>query len=43
MNVILREWRVSVAVAERELGWWPAYTIETMVDDLIATVRNNGG
>jgi len=40
---ISRDWRVSVAAAERELGWRPAYTIETMVDDLIATVRNSGG
>jgi nucleoside-diphosphate-sugar epimerase len=43
VSVISRDWQVSVAAAERELGWRPAYTIETMVDDLIATVRNNGG
>jgi len=40
---ISRDWRVSVAAAGRELGWRPAYSIETMVHDLIAIVRNNGG
>jgi nucleoside-diphosphate-sugar epimerase len=40
---ISRDWRVSVDAAERELGWRPAYTIETMVDDLIDTIRHNGG
>ncbi len=36
---ISREWQLSIAAAERELNWRPAYTIESMVDDLIAIVR----
>jgi len=36
---ISRDWQLSIAAAERDLGWRPAYTLETMVDDLIATVR----
>jgi nucleoside-diphosphate-sugar epimerase len=36
---ISRGWQLSVAAAERDLGWRPAYTLETMVDDLIAMVR----
>ncbi len=36
---ISRDWELSIAAAERDLGWRPAYTLETMVDDLIATVR----
>ena len=36
---ISRDWQLSIEAAERDLGWKPAYTIETMVDDLIAIVR----
>ncbi|HEX5415934.1 MAG TPA: NAD(P)-dependent oxidoreductase [Chloroflexota bacterium] len=36
---ISRDWQLSIAAAETELGWRPAYTIETMVDDLMAIVR----
>jgi threonine 3-dehydrogenase len=36
---ISRDWQLSIAAAERDLGWKPAYTIESMVDDLIAIVR----
>lgn len=37
---ISRDWQLSIDAAERDLGWKPAYTIETMVDDLMATVRS---
>ncbi len=37
---ISRDWQLSIEAAERDLGWRPAYTIESMVDDLIATVRS---
>lgn len=40
---ISRDWQLSIAAAERDLGWRPAYTIESMVDDLIATVRSDSG
>ena len=30
---ISRDWQLNIAAAEAELGWRPAYTIETMVDD----------
>ncbi len=36
---ISRDWQLSIDAARRELGWQPAYTIETMVDDLIAIAR----
>lgn len=40
---ISRDWQLSIQAAERELGWRPAYTIETMVDDLMAIVRSAEG
>ena len=39
---ISRDWQLSIAAAEAELGWRPAYTIESMVDDLMAIVRGEG-
>jgi UDP-glucose 4-epimerase len=34
-----KEWTICCARAEEELGWVPAYTVETMVDDIIAQTR----
>jgi nucleoside-diphosphate-sugar epimerase len=39
---ISRDWQLSITAAERELGWRPAYTIDSMVDDLMAIVRGGG-
>jgi len=39
---ISRDWQLSIVAAEEELGWRPAYTIETMVDDLMAIARGEG-
>lgn len=39
---ISRDWQLSIAAAERDLHWRPAFTIETMVDDLLAIVRSGG-
>jgi nucleoside-diphosphate-sugar epimerase len=39
---ISRDWQLSIAAAERELGWRPAFTIDSMVDDLMAIVRGGG-
>lgn len=39
---ISRDWQLSIAAAEAELGWRPAYTIDSMVDDLMAIVRGEG-
>src|SRR5205823_13534942 len=36
---ISRDWQLSIAAAERDLGWKPAFTIESMVDDLIRIVQ----
>lgn len=36
---ISRDWQLSVAAAEQDLGWRPDFTIESMVDDLMAEVR----
>ncbi len=38
---ISRDWQLSIAAAERDLGWRPAFTLETMVDDLIAIARES--
>jgi len=38
---ISRDWQLSIAAAEADFGWRPAYTIETMVDDLMAIVRGD--
>jgi len=39
VSLITRDWDLSIAAAQRELGWSPSYTVETMVDDLIGIVR----
>ncbi len=39
VSKISRDWQLSIAAAERDLGWKPAYTIDSMVDDLIAIAR----
>lgn len=39
---ISRDWQLSIAAAKQDLGWQPAYTIETMVDDLMAVARGGG-
>jgi threonine 3-dehydrogenase len=36
---ISAEWQLSVDAAAEDLGWRPAFTLETMADDLIATAR----
>ena len=36
---ISRDWQLSIAAAERDLVWRPAFTIDSMVDDLMAIVR----
>ncbi|MBI2939189.1 MAG: NAD(P)-dependent oxidoreductase [Chloroflexi bacterium] len=36
---ISRDWDLSIEAARRELGWVPAYTVETMADDLMAIAR----
>jgi nucleoside-diphosphate-sugar epimerase len=33
------EWELDISAAERELGWKPAYSLETMAEDLMATAR----
>jgi hypothetical protein len=32
-------WDLSIKAAEEDLGWMPAYSLESMADDLMATVR----
>lgn len=39
---ISRDWQLSIDAAEHDLGWRPAYTIETMVDDLMAIACGGG-
>jgi nucleoside-diphosphate-sugar epimerase len=39
VSKISRDWQLSIDAARRDLGWTPAYTIESMADDLIAIVR----
>jgi len=36
-----KEWVISCARAEKEIGWRPGYAVEKMVDDIIAKVRLN--
>jgi nucleoside-diphosphate-sugar epimerase len=40
VSLITRDWDLSIEAAQRELGWSPAYTIETMVDDLMSILRS---
>ncbi|HEY3107422.1 MAG TPA: NAD(P)-dependent oxidoreductase [Chloroflexota bacterium] len=39
VSKISREWDLSIEAAERDLGWRPAYSIESMADDLMAIAR----
>ncbi len=39
VSKISRDWTLSIDAARRDLNWSPAYTIETMADDLISIVR----
>lgn len=36
-------WELSIAAAKEDLGWTPAYSLESMADDLMATVRSQAG
>lgn len=33
-------WDLSIAAAKEDLGWEPAYSLDSMVDDLMTTVRS---
>jgi len=33
------QWELSIEAAAEDLGWSPAYSLETMAEDLMATVR----
>ncbi|MCC6629709.1 MAG: NAD(P)-dependent oxidoreductase [Chloroflexi bacterium] len=35
-------WDLSIKAAEEDLGWTPAYSLDSMADDLMATVRAGG-
>jgi nucleoside-diphosphate-sugar epimerase len=35
-------WDLSIDAAREDLGWQPAYSLESMADDLMATVRAGG-
>jgi nucleoside-diphosphate-sugar epimerase len=39
VSKISRDWDLSIAAAERDLGWRPAHSIESMADDLMAIAR----
>ena len=39
VSKISREWDLSIDAAARDLGWRPAYSIESMADDLMAIAR----
>jgi UDP-glucose 4-epimerase len=39
VSKISAKWDLSIEAAERDLGWRPAFTVESMADDLIATAR----
>jgi threonine 3-dehydrogenase len=36
-------WDLSIAAAEEDLGWRPAFTLESMADDLMAIARGRRG
>jgi UDP-glucose 4-epimerase len=42
VSKISREWDLSIEAAERDLGWRPAHSIESMADDLMAIARGEG-
>ncbi len=39
VSKISAKWDLSIAAAEEDLGWRPAFTIESMADDLMASAR----
>jgi threonine 3-dehydrogenase len=40
VSVISKEWDLSIAAAQEDLGWRPGFTIESMADDLISIARD---
>jgi nucleoside-diphosphate-sugar epimerase len=40
VSTISRDWQLDISAIQRDLGWRPAYTIESMVDDLMAVARS---
>jgi nucleoside-diphosphate-sugar epimerase len=36
---ISADWDLSIAAAETDLGWRPAFDLESMADDLMAIAR----
>ena len=43
VSKISAKWDLSIAAAEEDLGWRPAFTIESMADDLMASARAQKG
>jgi len=43
VSKISREWDLSIEAAERDLGWTPAFTIQTMADDVMRLAREQRG
>jgi threonine 3-dehydrogenase len=39
VSKISAKWDLSIEAAEEDLGWRPAFTVESMADDLMATAR----
>ncbi len=39
VSVISRDWDLSIEAAQQDLGWRPAFTVESMADDLMAIAR----
>jgi threonine 3-dehydrogenase len=40
VSVISKEWDLSIAAAQEDLGWRPGFTIESMANDLISIARD---
>jgi UDP-glucose 4-epimerase len=43
VSKISAKWDLSIAAAKEDLGWEPAFTVESMADDLMATARTQKG
>lgn len=41
VSKISRDWDLSIAAAQEDLGWRPAFSIESMADDLMAIARGH--
>lgn len=39
VSKISRDWQMDIGAIEQDLGWRPAYTVESMVDDLMRIAR----